>query len=35
MSKATGLVKKALDEAKLAQEQAKINANPKANFAAR
>ncbi len=34
-AKATGLVKKALDEAKLAQEQAKINANPKANFAAR
>lgn len=34
-AKATSLVKKALDEAKLAQEQAKANANPKASFAAR
>lgn len=34
-AKATNLVKKALDEARLAQEQAKMNANPKADFAAR
>lgn len=34
-TKATSLAKKALEEAKLAQEQAKANANPKANFAAR
>lgn len=33
VAKATSLAKKALDEAKLAQEQAKINASPKANFA--
>lgn len=33
--KATSLAKKALDEAKMAQDQAKINANPKANFAHR
>ena len=34
-AKATQLAKKALDEAKLAQEQAKANANPQANFSAR
>ena len=33
VAKATSLAKKALDEAKLAQEQAKMNASPKANFA--
>lgn len=34
-AKATSLAKKAVEEAKLAQEQAKTNANPKANFAYR
>ena len=32
-TKAIKLAKQALDEAKLAQDQAKINASPKANFA--
>jgi len=32
MDKATALAKKALDEAVLAQQQARANANPKADF---
>lgn len=35
MDKAMKLAKKALEEAQLAQQQAKANANPKANFSSK